>query len=710
MNKLLFAGAVSASLALTSLSFAHGGTYRGPGDTTPPSGGGGGGGGGPTTPGPAGPGAPGPGGPATPGAVSPGAPSGGGGPAKPTTGGRDNGPDLTVWQFWWAFNKEPYLNLKSHINSGVVVTGSDEYYLGQGEHDQSKDTLRVSEATIRDVIVPELLDALKKENSNDIQSSCMVALAKIGEAKGEDGTSEVWKQITSEIKKHLTSSSQELSETAAVSLGIMANRENIELLAAVLENDQSRLRALGVEQNGNVSVRTRAFAAYGLGLIGYKASNDDRMAINATLRKILDGEGKSMATRDIQVACLTSIGLSPIAQNESDNKAEELGKVKAPESLSSRQDQLRYLLSYYADEAGNNYLIRAHAPTAMARLLSAGDLPAGFAFRDLVANTLMQTLSKDSKAQDALQQSAALALGVIGDSDEDPVDKAIRASLMNVKEDLADQQVRNFALIALAQASGRAGQGAGDPIYGVNTKDKKENARTFLLNELGKGKSAVKPWSGLAIAVMERELDDAKQASSSDAKLALRSALIESKSPVDLGAFAIACGIVKDLGAKDKLIKNLDDVRDIEARGYTAIGLGLMNEKSAIGPIQEIVKKSKYQAELLKSAAIGLGLLGDKQLVPDLVEMLATSAGLSSQAAISSALGFIGDSRSVDPLIKLMKNQEYTALARAFGAVALGIIADKELFPWNSKISVNSNYRANTPSLTDGKGGILDIL
>ena len=122
-------------------------------------------------------------------------------------------------------------------------------------------------------------------------------------------------------------------------------------------------------------------------------------------------------------------------------------------------------------------------------------------------------------------QSCALALGVIGDSDEDPTDKAIRAALMRVKDDLSDQQVRNFALIGLAQASGRPGHGAGDPIYGVNTKDKKENSRTFLLGELGKGKSAVKPWSGIAIAVMERELEDAKETASADMKLALRSEL-----------------------------------------------------------------------------------------------------------------------------------------------------------------------------------------
>jgi len=707
MSQRFFAGALSASLALTSLTFAHGGTYRGPQDTVPPSGGGGGGGSVPT-PGGGMPGVPGPDGRPTGGAVSPGQSGGGAGGGARKTGGPDGGADLSAWQFWWGFNKEPYLNLKSHL-AGSVVTGSDQYYLGAGEREQSKDTLRVSEATIRNVIVPRLLAALQQEQSNDIQSSCMIALAKIGEAKGEDGTSEIWERVTTEIKRHLTSSSQELSETAAVALGIMADAANIDLLSALLDNDQARLRGLGVPQIGNVSVRTRAFAAYGLGLIGHKASHEARLKINATLRRILDGEGKSMAQRDIQVACLTSIGLAPLAPAAAEESVEPLGKLRAPQGLDSRQDQLRYLLAYYGDDS-NNYLIRAHAPAAMARILNSGESAAGSPLRDLVAKALMQTLSRDSKAQDALQQSAALALGVIGDSDEDPTDVQIRSALMRVKEELADHQVRNFALIALAQAAGRAGEGLGDPLHGVNTKDKQQNARSFLLNELARGKNAVRPWSGLSIAVMERALDDAKQASSAEAKQALGIALSESSSPDEQGAFAIACGIARHLGAKQALIENLGDVRDVEARGYTAVGLGLMNETSAIPLIQEIVRKSKYQAELLKSAAIGLGLLGDRQLVDELLVMLENANGLSSQAAISSALGFIGDSRSVDPLVDMLADQEVTALARAFAAVALGIIADKEDLPWNSKISVNSNYRANTVSLTDRKSGILDIL
>ncbi|HTF87911.1 MAG TPA: HEAT repeat domain-containing protein [Planctomycetota bacterium] len=703
MNKLFFAGAVAAGLALQSLSFAHGGTYRGPGDTTPPSGGGGGGGGNPGTPLPGNPGQPGAGGRPTPGAGTPGSPTGSpGGPNGPKTPLGGDSIDLSSWQQWWGFNKDGFLTLKSHIRRQSTVTGTDDYYLGRGTRDSERDMQIVSEQTIRGSIVPKLLDALANESSNDIKSSCMIALAKIGEVVSEDGHS----PIAAAIKAYLGNSNQELAETAAVSLGILASRDNILLLTALLDNDAARLRPLGLQ--GNVDVRTRAFAAYGLGLIGYKASNEDRIAINASLRRILDGEGKTMAQRDIQTACLTAIGLSPL-EIDAQAHGDVAPKSATAEKLTSRQDQLRYLLAYFGDDA-NNPLLRAHAPTAMARLLSTGDVPASFELKDTVATRLMASLTKASKDHSSMQQSCALALGVIGDCDEDPTDKAIRASLMSVKDELNDMQARNFSLIALAQVSGRPGHGAGDAIYGVNCRNKQENSRSFLLGELAKKRYMVYEWSAIAIAVMERSLEDNGQASSTDSKLALSSALDDARSPAAIGAFSIACGLARDKAAKNTLIANLESVRDAEARGYTAVGLGLMDEQSALRPIQEIVKKSKYNADLLKSAAIGLGLLGDKELVPELVTMLENATALATQAAVSSALGSIGDSRSVDPLIRVMQDQKITSLARAFSAVALGIIADKEDLPWNAKIAVNSNYRANTPSLTDQKGGILDIL
>src|SRR5688572_18120488 len=203
MKKILLASALVAggAVALQSVSFGHGGTYRGPGDTVP-SGGGGSTGGGPSTPGTGGPSTPGPAGPSTPAPGSPGGPGAAPGGAKgPTTsgGGADAGADLTQLQFWWGFNREPFLNLKSHIHSGAVLTGSDEYYLGQGTQAQAKDTLRPSEEVIRGKVVPALLEALKTERSNDIVTGALVALSKIGPSKDEAGNS----AVTAEIKKWL---------------------------------------------------------------------------------------------------------------------------------------------------------------------------------------------------------------------------------------------------------------------------------------------------------------------------------------------------------------------------------------------------------------------------------------------------------------------------------------------------------------------------
>src|SRR5688572_5897160 len=123
MKKLIILGALAAAgtLGLQGISAAHGGTYRGPGDTVPAGGGGGGGGGStPTGPGASGPSTGGPAGPATPGAPGAGVPTGGGGrPAGPSTGGGGAGADLTTWDFWWGFNKDQYLNLKAAIYTGL---------------------------------------------------------------------------------------------------------------------------------------------------------------------------------------------------------------------------------------------------------------------------------------------------------------------------------------------------------------------------------------------------------------------------------------------------------------------------------------------------------------------------------------------------------------------------------------------------------------
>ena len=690
MNKLIVLGTLAAAgtLALPSTTSAHGGTYRGPGDTVPAGGGGGGGGGAtPTGPGSSGPSTGGPAGPSTPSPGGPGVPTGGpaGRPAAPSTGG-NTGPDLTTWDFWWGFNKDQYLNLKAAIHAGIV-TGSDDFFLGQGTKNQARNQLKPSEEAIRDKIVPALKDALASERSNDIVTGALIALAKIGDVKTESGTSE----FEPLLAKFLADSNQEIAETASVALGILANDASVKVLSDLALDKPDGRKLVG---NKEVNFRSRAFAAYGLGLIGARtASNQVRQDIAGILIDLL--EKPESSTRDVKVAALVALGLVPI----------DVDLSESPDSKqnysSSRQTQIKFVEKFFKDQ-NNNYLTRAHAPTALARLLKGAPVE----LKEGIAKELLSAIADQSKERDEVQQSCVLALGQIGDSDKDKVDVDIRENLKRIAEQ-GDQQSRNFAMISLGQVGGHVGQGE-DADKGI------KQVRDELLTFLTKGKNHIRPWAGLGIGVMERAILDNSQSGftpSSTSKDALRTTLKDASNPSHTGAYSIAIGIAKDGESKDLLLEKLKNAPGDEAKGNVAVSLGLIDARDAIKSIQEIVRESKYKPDLLKQAAIGLGLLGDKDLVPELVTMLQEAKGYSSQAAIASALGFIGDSRSIDPLVDMLKRKDITDSARGFAAVALGIVADKETFPWNSKIATNINYRANTTTLTgENATGILDIL
>ena len=695
MKRLVLAAALLAggTLGIENVTWAHGGQYRGPGDTVPPGGSGSGGGGGPSS-GPRAPGTPpgsAPGAPGTGGPSRPGAPGG-----SPTTSGgsADLGPDLTLWSFWWEFNKEPYLNLKAAIHGGGAQTGSDGFFLGRGQEDQGKDSLAPTEQQIRQKVVPALLAALENETNNDIVTGCLIALAKIGDERDQDGDS----AFEAVIKEFLADSNQEISETAAVSLGILANEKSIDTLEQLLTDGPDGRKAVG---RGEVDFRTRAFAAYGLGLIGNGASEENRQRIAKILVDAIANDDTS--SRDLQVAAVISFGLVPIGTMEPESAPAE-GEL--PAAYQSRAGQLEYLLDFLAED-NNEFMVRAHIPTALARLLQ--DMPEEqhALYKDRVANVLLELMDERSKAQNEIIMSSVLAMGLIGDADADKLDGEIRKALSTVPKDHSDQQIRNFSLIAMAKAASAKGSGE-------EVEDGIKDGAKFLLDQLSRGKATLQPWAGLSLGVMGRRLADAEMGAAQivDLQTALRSALDDEKNPQRVGAYAIGAGIMNDIEAQGILLEKLDDLRDDEARGYVAVALGLGNNRDAIEPIQKIVKDSKYRPDLLKQAAISLGLLGDKALVEELITMLTEANNLATQAAISSALGFIGDSRSIDPLVEMLGNDDLTETARGFAAVALGIVADKEDLPWNSKIAVDLNYRASTSTLTQSSSGtgILDIL
>jgi HEAT repeat protein len=693
-NLFLLASILSLGiLGLQDVSTAHGGTWRGPGDTVPPGGGSGRGGGG-KTPGPSGPRSPDPQGPDTP---TPGGPhhGGNGRSSGPVTPGGAAGTDRTQWQFWWGFNRDPYLNLKHHIHGPRTVTGSDDFYLGFGQREGLRETLAPSEQTIREKIVPALLQALRTETSNDIVTGSMIALAKIGDDPKESGESE----FQSVIEEFLDDPNQEIAETAAVSLGILGNPQSVEVLRSLAMDSPQGRRLVG-EESG-VNIRTRSFATFGLGQIGNRCGDVEvRQEIVELLWSIC--ESPRGRTRDLKVSAVVAMGLVPLELEASGDVRHRTAELSA-RAPRSREEQVLYLLDFFSDEKDKSKpeLVRSHAPRAIVRLLESVDT---IGLKQRVVEALAPYVDKRGNGGvKALRQSASLAFGMLGDLDLDPADQTIRKCLGEAIGN-ADVMVKHFSVLALGQVGGRPGEGQ-EPGAAI------AEVRKVLANQLTRGKSSLEPWAALAIGVMERGQRDHDQEPSQEALRNLRLLLSKERSPSDAGAFAIALGIAGDLESEEVLLERLENMSEDEVRGHLAIGLGLMGSKQAREAIQEVVANSKYRGELLKQAAVALGLLGDGRLVTQLVAMLEEAKTLTTQAAVASALGFIGDRQSVVPLIEMLQDKGITERARGFGAVALGIVADKEPLPWNAKFAVDCNYLANTVTLTSPLGtGVLDIL
>ena len=221
----------------------------------------------------------------------------------------------------------------------------------------------------------------------------------------------------------------------------------------------------------------------------------------------------------------------------------------------------------------------------------------------------------------------------------------------------------------------------------------------------------MKSWSAISLGIMSSRLNDYGLPVLSEVATALREEARGERQPQRLGAFSIAAGLAGNPESGEVLLEKLEDMKDDEARGYLCLSLGLLNERGAIEEMRKIVLESKYRPELLQQAAIGLGLMGDHELVPELIGMLRDSNSLASQASVVMALSFIGDKRSIDPLVSFVNDESHTDRARGFAAAALGMVAERTSLPWNSDLSCDLNYRASTTTLNDTEGtGVLNIL
>ncbi|HEX6813415.1 MAG TPA: HEAT repeat domain-containing protein [Planctomycetota bacterium] len=629
-----------AFLLLAAVLPAHGGQYRGQGTPVAPTPGGGV----PTPGGPSGPSSP--------------------GSSGPTTGGRPSAPETTSWQTWWEFNKEPFLLLRK-VEDKTPTTGSDDFYLGLRRTEARRDTLKPTTSDLQDRVVPTLGKLLRAESNRDIQSACLVALGKIG----RDGPGlELEKTMVPLIARD----DQEVRETAVLALGIAGREQALPILAALLRGDADGKR---LSDRAEVSDRTRAFAAYGLGLLAMRSEDGAlKSQVHDLLWPLL--QDKQLKNRELLTAAVTALGLLRDPE-------------RAPHKRLAWQTVEELLTWYQIDLGRSDEIVQAHAPVAIARLLGRGSSPLHQRCKEHFA----AVLNASQRRSNPILQSAALALGMLGlPAEENPDDAACAKALQLHYDRGHDRQARYFSLMALGRIGGTAN-------------------RTWLLSAYERSSKGVeRPWVGLALGLIA---DAALRRGELDAEVAEMLLVdIQTIRNDDVrAALAVAIGLCGHLSAVPTVTRLLHEQEGNERLGgYLCVSLALLGDTTTAPALTAILERSVRRPFLLQQAAVALGRLGDKNATPRLLEMLQRSESVAVLSALAIAIGEIGDRRSIDPLITLAGDAEQTKLGRAFVAAALGGVGDKDVMPWNVPLSKDCNYAAVVDTLTNGATGVLDIL
>jgi len=665
MSKAWLKSGLAAGLVMLfgASAWAHGGNYKGPTDTVPPNLGGGG----DTTPpgNPGGPGTPGPGAPTTGGAKGPttgGAPTGptgaGSGGMRPTTGGlggrRAGGEGFERWEFWWEHNKDPFLDLKARLAASAPTSGGGGFLTGRAKPVEATSVNRPSPSEIKNNLVPGFIGALKETHPDIVDSACL--------AIGRTLRSEDAAEAVAVLTKALSHKEKTAREAATLGLGVLGAGDSVPTLLHLL-NDTSEGKQLTGRSEG-VEDMVRGFAAAALGFIG------DARAIG-DLRKIVSDQ--TLASKlDVKAMSILALGMMP-------DQHEEI---------------VTFLLGCMDDRSLNTY-VRAQAPVALGRLnrqKKEGSAAAQSVLPKIVA------LFNDDKADNDLRRSLAITIGMLTSLSSDAAGDAIDA-LLNAVAKGNDDQTRHYSIMALAEIGARDAEPAKNEA--VHTK-----LREFFLRELTQPKRIThQPYGALGLAVYARNpaLDPQVK---TNAQAKLLEAFEQTSNPSYKGAMAVGCGLLDYPLSTESLWKEFENSNDQSLKGYIAMSLGLMRQTGKAEPFRKLIVAKGLEPKFRLQLARALGLMGDKEAVETLVTYLQAAETQAESASAAQALGLIGDRSAVDPLLTILRNESKQPQARGFAAVALGIIAEKTQLPWNAVFSVNSNYRAKVPALSE----ILDIL
>ncbi|MDF1700983.1 MAG: hypothetical protein P1V36_07485 [Planctomycetota bacterium] len=570
-----------------------------------------------------------------------------------------------TWEMWWELNRWTFFPARGvrWAEPKVAITPRDP---SEGPIDRDALARERRTLVVRQHIVPFLLRQLAPETDvrPEVRAAAMIALGKVSHDEA----------AVALIVRHMQDkrAPNVVRESGAYALGLL-RRTDASLQMDGTRLDTLRTTLLGAIDDAGAPARTRAFAAFSLGLLGDQPygsafTKDGRMLSRALWERAV----RKYSARDIPVALLTALGRLPAAGT----------------SKQIKEGLQRIVLGRRVGKRSWDTLERSHALDALVRQRGAG-----------WQMTLLRTIT-DKRLPAAVQRAAFIALGAASAdlTDADRVDAA-EATERGIR--LArDGLTRGLGHIALGRLLGADLASEKAPVA------EQGGARGLLISEARHGSNAHRGFSALALALAIRGTTAATVTGAKfqiEGRSTLARGFEREKDPVMRSAYVVALGLLGPAAkahSEDLTALVLDRSEDPELRGHAALTLAQFGTASKdTRTALRSAAWDKRSVGLRRDAALALSFLGGGADSRLLVREMRTAKSRWILSQVAVALGQLGDLAAVPAVLALAGDEKREDEARALAIASLGLLGDPEEKPSTLRLTSDSNYPARTDAL-----------
>jgi hypothetical protein len=550
-----------------------------------------------------------------------------------------------AWQWWWHYNRDELLHQHRRQRPDQVHSGSGGFLVGRGHRGRAQQNLQATAEDIRHRALPQILALLHRDDPELVSAGLRATAHAL---QGSPSSSAL-----QELVAALRADDHSVQIAATLALGITGAPQVQPWLVDLL-HDTERGRRL-VQQKHGVDDTLQALAAASLGLLRTPRGTED-------LPRIL--QNRRSFPPQLQGVAVLALGLA----------------------ASDPADLVSFLLGLLQERPLDRQ-VQAQVPIALARLARhAGSSAARSALEPQV------TLAQHSSTSVDLQRSLLISLGALATPEDRP---ALRV-LERAHERSTDAQAQHFALLSLAQI------GRSDP-RPEDHPDFHRHLRERLQDQLEQtGHSSPRAFAALALAVYAQ--NPALEAQRSRLGQSVAEALEDTRHGSEVGALALALGLMRYEVAREHLLKRFGNKADRLSHGYLGEALALFGDRRLRPHLEQAIDDGKdplLRSHLLRS----LGILGDPEALSLLVATLQETRSPQEAAAAAEAIGGIGDRRAIDALISLLQQDQASNLQQSYAALALGRLVSQDQRPWNWRYTSHGNYRLPSPVLAEVTDG-----